>query len=131
MKLAIDLFFLVFSLVVILAGALCAAQTQTAWSPGKAVEEVRFTDQSVPRLRYAIELRDLFRQMGRLCDHPEDWDKTTRAIAEGAPIVEIAVCHHDKKSGRIFYRVTARWVQVKDYPGASVVESVERHTGRK
>lgn len=80
----------------------------------------------VPRLQYAIELRDALRAIDRLCYHPEDWDKTTRAIAAGAPLIEIAVCHHDKKSRRTMYRVTARWLQVKDYPSASVVEGVER-----
>jgi len=95
------------------------------------IESITFTDRQVPRLRYAIELRDELRTMGRLCDHPEDWDKTTRAIADGAQLVELAVCHHDKKSRRTMYRVKASWLQVKEYPSASVVEGVEQRSATK
>lgn len=86
----------------------------------------RFIERDVPRLRYALELRDELRKMGRLCDHPEDWDRTVRAIAEGATLIEMAVCHHEKKTRRTLYRVTARWMEERDYPQASVVEGVDR-----
>lgn len=100
-------------------------------SIGEHVELVRFKDRQVPRLRYAIELRDELRTMRRLCDHPEDWDKTVRAIADGAQLIEMAVCHHDKKSRRTMYRVKASWLQVREYPSASVVEGVERRPSKQ
>lgn len=90
------------------------------------LEYIRFNDRQVPRMRYAIELRDELRTMQRLCDHPEDWDKTVRAIADGAQLVELAVCHHDKKSRRTMYRVKASWLQTREYPSASVLEGVDR-----
>lgn len=80
----------------------------------------------MPRLRYAIELRDELRKRGRLCDHAEDWDRTIRAISEGAELIEMAACHHDKKTRRTSYRVAARWLTERDYGSASVVEGSDR-----
>lgn len=90
------------------------------------IARITFTDRAVPRLRYAIELRDELRKRGRLCDHAEDWDATIRAIAEGAELIEMAVCHHEKKTRRTLYRVAARWMEQREYPQASVIEGVER-----
>lgn len=95
-------------------------------TPAEYVEAIRFTDRAVPRLRYAIELRDELRKLGRLCDHAEDWERTLRAISEGATLIEMAVCHHEKKTRRTLYRVAARWLEIREYPEASVVEGVER-----
>jgi len=98
------------------------------WSPSAAVSRITFSDLAVPRLRYAIELRDELRKRGRLCDHAEDWDAAIRAISKGAELIEMAVCHHEKKTRRTLYRVAARWLTERDYGSASVsvVEGVER-----
>lgn len=81
---------------------------------------------SVPRLRYAIELRDELQKRGRLCDHAEDWHAALIAIAEGAELIEMAVCHHDRKTRRTSYRVTARWLTEREYPQASVLEGRDK-----
>lgn len=102
------------------------------FSPGKAIDRIVFKDRAVPRLRYALELREELRKMERLCgihtpgNHTEDWERTVRAIADGATLVEIAVCHHEKKTRRTLYRVVARWLEEREYPQASVVEGVDR-----
>jgi hypothetical protein len=96
------------------------------WSPATAVMRIAFDDRSVPRLRYAIELRDELRKRGRLCDHPEDWDATIRAISEGAELIEMAVCHQERKTRRTLYRVAARWLTDREYPQASVIEGRDR-----
>lgn len=88
--------------------------------------QVIFPRTSVPRLRYAIELRDELRKRGRLCEHAEDWNAALLAIAEGAELIEMSVCHHDRKTRRTSYRVTARWLTEREYPQASVIEGGER-----
>lgn len=103
-----------------------ALAAQIDFHPGEAIARITFTDSAVPRLRYAIELRDELRKRSRLCDHAEDWDATIRAIADGAELIEMAVCHHEKKTRRTLYRVAARWLTERDYPQASVLEGVER-----
>lgn len=114
-------------LLLLLASLLAGQETSgnIKWA-AERLDSIRFTDRAVPRLRYALELRDELRKLGRLCDHAEDWDRTVRAIADGATLVEMAVCHHEKKTRRTFYRVAARWLEQREYPGASVLEGVER-----
>lgn len=118
-------------LALFLASALAGQDDVTAgriieWRPSDSIARITFTDRAVPRLRYALELRDELRKRGRLCDHAEDWDSTIRAIAEGAELIEMAVCHHEKKTRRTLYRVAARWLTEREYPQASVLEGVER-----
>ncbi len=111
--------------LLLLLASLLAGQDAN-FSHGEKIDRIVFTDRAVPRLRYAIELRDELRKLGRLCDHAEDWDRTVRAISEGATLIEMAVCHHDKKTRRTSYRVAARWLEEREYPEASVIEGVER-----